>query len=136
MLYLPRPARLTYFAMISLHTLMVDYRMMSRITRKALSCGWRLRISWFVCFRLVRTAYVRTAAHPAGALQTYTKAVVTPGSRLNLVIGPNGTGKSSLVCAICLGLAGKPAILGRADRVEDFIRKGCDRAVVEITVSR
>jgi len=29
-------------------------------------------------------------------------------------MGPNGTGKSTIVCAICLGLAGKPKILGRA----------------------
>jgi hypothetical protein len=35
---------------------------------------------------------------------TYTSAVFYPGPRLNMIIGPNGTGKSTLVCAICLGL--------------------------------
>lgn len=29
---------------------------------------------------------------------------IKPGPRLNLVLGPNGTGKSSFVCAMCLGL--------------------------------
>lgn len=35
---------------------------------------------------------------------TYTSAEFFPGPSLNMVIGPNGTGKSTLVCAICLGL--------------------------------
>jgi hypothetical protein len=35
---------------------------------------------------------------------TYTAAEFFPGPNLNMVIGPNGTGKSTLVCAICLGL--------------------------------
>ena len=35
---------------------------------------------------------------------TYTAAEFHPGPSLNMVIGPNGTGKSTLVCAICLGL--------------------------------
>lgn len=35
---------------------------------------------------------------------TYTSAEFFPGPNLNMVIGPNGTGKSTLVCAICLGL--------------------------------
>lgn len=34
-----------------------------------------------------------------------------------MIVGANGTGKSSIVCAICLGLAGKTAVLGRGDKV-------------------
>ena len=68
-----------------------------------------------------------------GVPQTYKDAILEPGPRLNLVLGPNGkcmqcgqvlvclthcwynklftgddtgTGKSSFVCALCLGLAG------------------------------
>jgi len=41
---------------------------------------------------------------------TYSHLESKPGARLNLVIGPNGTGKSSLVCAIGLGLAGEPPV--------------------------
>src|SRR5271156_4254952 len=39
---------------------------------------------------------------------TYTSAEFFPGPNLNMVIGPNGTGKSTLVCAICLGLGWGP----------------------------
>jgi chromosome segregation ATPase len=55
---------------------------------------------------------------------TYNSCVVYPGARLNVVIGPNGTGKSTLVCALALGLGGPTSILGRAKDVADFIRHG------------
>lgn len=45
---------------------------------------------------------------------TYTGTVtITPGARLNLVLGPNGTGKSSLVCALCIGLGGSTKVSAR-----------------------
>ncbi|KAL7975754.1 hypothetical protein Chor_001244 [Crotalus horridus] len=47
---------------------------------------------------------------------TYDNCVVFPGPHLNMIVGANGTGKSSIVCAICLGLAGKPSFIGRADK--------------------
>lgn len=51
---------------------------------------------------------------------TYTEAEFKPGPSLNMVIGPNGTGKSTLVCAICLGL-GWGTQVGRCTfRVEDY----------------
>ncbi|AET38338.1 DNA repair ATPase SMC5 Ecym_2625 [Eremothecium cymbalariae DBVPG len=53
---------------------------------------------------------------------------------LNMIIGPNGSGKSSFVCAICLGLAGKPEYIGRAKKVEDFIKNGTEESVIELTV--
>lgn len=37
---------------------------------------------------------------------TYDKAELQPGPRFNLVLGPNGTGKSSIVCAIFIALGG------------------------------
>ncbi|CAG9462259.1 unnamed protein product [Pedinophyceae sp. YPF-701] len=54
--------------------------------------------------------------------------------RLNLIVGPNGTGKSSLVCAICVGLGGSPKLLNRADNVSEFIRRGAKTAIVRITL--
>ncbi|BDA44497.1 Structural maintenance of chromosomes protein 5 [Coccomyxa sp. Obi] len=66
---------------------------------------------------------------------TYDEAVFKPGPRLNLILAPNGTGKSSLTCALCLGLAGHPSILGRADNPRDFIQKGTNEAITEITLS-
>jgi structural maintenance of chromosomes protein 5 len=41
---------------------------------------------------------------------TYTDAEFFPGPRLNLILGPNGTGKSSIVCALCVGLAGSTKV--------------------------
>lgn len=43
---------------------------------------------------------------------TYAHVEFFPGPRLNMVIGPNGTGKSTLVCAICLGLGWGPQVSG------------------------
>ena len=39
---------------------------------------------------------------------TYDNADVYPGPRLNVVLGPNGTGKSALTHAICLACGGDP----------------------------
>uniref|UniRef100_A0A452V9L8 Structural maintenance of chromosomes protein 5 n=1 Tax=Ursus maritimus TaxID=29073 RepID=A0A452V9L8_URSMA len=61
---------------------------------------------------------------------------VSPGPHLNMIIGANGTGKSSIVCAICLGLAGKPAFMGRADKVGFFVKRGCSKGMVEIELFR
>ncbi|NWV22578.1 SMC5 protein, partial [Origma solitaria] len=63
---------------------------------------------------------------------TYNVYEVCPGPNLNVVLGANGTGKSSIVCAICLGLAGKPSFLGRADKVGLYVKQGCMKGKVEI----
>ncbi|RKP15209.1 P-loop containing nucleoside triphosphate hydrolase protein, partial [Piptocephalis cylindrospora] len=65
---------------------------------------------------------------------TYDHCVFRPGPRLNLVIGPNGTGKSTLMCGMILGLGGKPDILGRARDIADFIKHGHDSGWVEVTL--
>lgn len=49
-----------------------------------------------------------------------------------MVVGANGTGKSTIVCGICLGLGGKPNILGRASSVIEYIKHGRPTAVIEI----
>lgn len=67
---------------------------------------------------------------------TYDICEVSPGPHLNMIIGANGTGKSSIVCAICLGLAGKPAFMGRADKVGFFVKRGCTKGMVEIELYR
>ena len=54
------------------------------------------------------------------------------GSSLNVIIGPNGTGKSAIVCAICLGLAGTTSWLGRASSPADYIRYGTNRGIIEL----
>jgi structural maintenance of chromosomes protein 5 len=67
---------------------------------------------------------------------TYEEAEFHPGPNLNMVIGPNGTGKSSLVCAICLGLGYGPSHLGRAQKVGEFVKHGKDDATIEIELQR
>ncbi|KAL5004129.1 hypothetical protein ScPMuIL_017585 [Solemya velum] len=63
---------------------------------------------------------------------TYDSVEFHTGPFLNVVIGPNGTGKSTIVCAICLGLAGKTSWLGRASQASDFIKYGCNRGKIEL----
>jgi chromosome segregation ATPase len=48
---------------------------------------------------------------------------------------PPGTGKSSLVCALCLGLGGSTKLLGRADSIKDYVQRGCEEAWTELTLS-
>ena len=52
------------------------------------------------------------------------------GPNLNVIIGPNGSGKSTIVNGICLGLAGKTSVLGRASSITDFIKVGEESAEV------
>ena len=51
------------------------------------------------------------------------------------MVGPNGTGKSTILCAICLGLGGQPPLLGRADDARLFIKHEKEQAVIEITLA-
>ncbi|KAB8295011.1 hypothetical protein EYC80_006958 [Monilinia laxa] len=67
---------------------------------------------------------------------TYESAEFFPGSNLNMVIGPNGTGKSSLVCALCLGLGSSPKNLGRADKVGEFVKHGSKDGFIEIELQK
>ena len=49
---------------------------------------------------------------------SYTDAeIVDPGPQLNCIIGPNGTGKSSIVCALCVGLGGPLKITERGEKI-------------------
>ncbi|KAH9499281.1 Structural maintenance of chromosomes protein 5 [Bulinus truncatus] len=64
--------------------------------------------------------------------RTYDSVEFKTGPYLNILIGPNGTGKSAIVCAICLGLAGKTNWLGRASDPKDFIKYGAEKAKIEI----
>ncbi|KUJ23509.1 P-loop containing nucleoside triphosphate hydrolase protein [Mollisia scopiformis] len=67
---------------------------------------------------------------------TYESAEFFPGPNLNMVIGPNGTGKSSLVCAICLGLGWGPQHLGRASQIGEFVKHGLSEAYIEIELQK
>ena len=85
-----------------------------------------------------------STGHQAGAIVrvkltnfvTYTSAEFRPGPSLNMVIGPNGTGKSTLVCAICLGLGWPTHHLGRAKDAAEFVKHGAREATIEIELQR
>ncbi|PWN39895.1 P-loop containing nucleoside triphosphate hydrolase protein [Ceraceosorus guamensis] len=63
---------------------------------------------------------------------TYDAVEFYPGPHLNMIIGPNGTGKSTVVCAIALGLGWKPAVLGRARDVAAYVKQGYENGTIEI----
>ncbi|KAF8165900.1 P-loop containing nucleoside triphosphate hydrolase protein [Crassisporium funariophilum] len=63
---------------------------------------------------------------------TYDYVQFRPGPYLNMILGPNGTGKSSIACAIALGLNFPPAILGRATDLNSFVKNGFDTGYIEI----
>ncbi|CUM65469.1 uncharacterized protein PRCAT00003110001 [Priceomyces carsonii] len=64
---------------------------------------------------------------------TYTFAEFNLSPSLNMIIGPNGTGKSTLVAAICIGLGGKIELIKRKN-IKSMIKTGQTRSVVEITL--
>ncbi|KAL5118182.1 Structural maintenance of chromosomes protein 5 [Pleosporales sp. CAS-2024a] len=66
---------------------------------------------------------------------TYTAAEFHLGPSLNMIIGPNGTGKSTLVCAICLGLGWSSEHLGRAKELGHFVKNGSEEALIEIELA-
>ncbi|KAF1797179.1 hypothetical protein FB192DRAFT_1031474 [Mucor lusitanicus] len=67
---------------------------------------------------------------------TYDYCEISPGPHMNMIIGPNGTGKSTIVCAIALGLGGTPALLGRARDINEFVKTGEDEATIMIELKK
>nr|WJN25114.1 structural maintenance of chromosome protein [Sporisorium sorghi] len=63
---------------------------------------------------------------------TYDSVEFRVGPYLNLICGPNGTGKSSIACAIALGLGGHPSLLGRASHLGSFVKRGETDGWIEI----
>eukprot|EP00924_Labyrinthula_sp_SR-Ha-C_P002282 maker-scaffold_19-snap-gene-6.3-mRNA-1 protein AED:0.03 eAED:0.03 QI:0/1/0.5/1/1/1/4/0/1092 len=65
---------------------------------------------------------------------TYDAAEFNPDPGLNLILGCNGAGKSSLVCAIALGLGASPRDLGRSTHTSAFVKHGKKFAKVKISL--
>ncbi|KAI1294565.1 Structural maintenance of chromosomes protein 5 [Mortierella claussenii] len=65
---------------------------------------------------------------------TYESCSFTPGPNLNMIIGPNGTGKSTIVCALALGLGWNTSLLGRAKDISEFVKHGSDKGWIEIVL--
>ncbi|KAI8374537.1 uncharacterized protein BYT42DRAFT_576698 [Radiomyces spectabilis] len=67
---------------------------------------------------------------------TYDYCEFHPGPQLNMIIGPNGTGKSTIVCAIALGLGGSTSLLGRAKNIAEFVKTGENEAMIRIELKK
>jgi structural maintenance of chromosomes protein 5 len=64
-----------------------------------------------------KTIFFETSFVPGSIVRIQLRNFVTydwvefrPGPYLNMILGPNGTGKSSIACAICLGLNWPPSV--------------------------
>lgn len=64
---------------------------------------------------------------------TYSYGEFNLSPTLNMIIGPNGTGKSTLVSAICLGLAGRIDLIKRKS-MKSMIKTGQTECTIEITL--
>ncbi|OSX59547.1 hypothetical protein POSPLADRAFT_1048859 [Postia placenta MAD-698-R-SB12] len=68
---------------------------------------------------------------------TYDYVEFRPGPYLNMIFGPNGTGKSTIACAICLGLDFPPSIGTDNGHIEIELKspKGKPNLVIKRTLS-
>ncbi|VDM59309.1 unnamed protein product [Angiostrongylus costaricensis] len=66
---------------------------------------------------------------------TYDNVECKPGPNLNVFIGPNGAGKSTVICGICLAVGGNPNVLGRSERIGDYIKHKRDEGFVELSIA-
>lgn len=67
---------------------------------------------------------------------THSEVTVYPGQQLNILIGPNGTGKSAIVAAIILGMGGSTKILSEHNKLSDYVKNGKDRATIRLVLFR
>ncbi|CAN8071545.1 unnamed protein product [Agarophyton chilense] len=65
---------------------------------------------------------------------TFSDTTILPGPRMNLIIGPNGTGKSSVANAVCIVFGGHPRLLGRSTDLGGFVKHGTQQACITALV--
>ncbi|CAI2331625.1 unnamed protein product [Caenorhabditis sp. 36 PRJEB53466] len=66
---------------------------------------------------------------------TYEHTSFVPTASLNMILGHNGSGKSSIICGICLACGGSPKSLGRSEKIQEYVRHGCQEGYVEIAIA-
>ncbi|KAH8370365.1 hypothetical protein KR093_003157, partial [Drosophila rubida] len=66
---------------------------------------------------------------------SYNEITYYPKEYLNVLTGPNGTGKSTIVSAIILGLGGDPQLLDRSSSIADYIKSNKNSAIITITIN-
>ncbi|XP_035898995.1 structural maintenance of chromosomes protein 5 [Anopheles stephensi] len=67
---------------------------------------------------------------------TYDSVVLYPDEYLNIILGPNGTGKSAIVAGIVLGMGGNCKLLSRCDNIDSYIKNGKESATIRISIYR
>ncbi|GLH00532.1 Structural maintenance of chromosomes protein 6 [Gryllus bimaculatus] len=60
---------------------------------------------------------------------------VTLNSKINFIVGRNGSGKSAILAAVVIALGCKASITNRASSLKDFIKNGANSALVQVTLS-
>ncbi|XP_050080104.1 structural maintenance of chromosomes protein 5 [Anopheles maculipalpis] len=65
---------------------------------------------------------------------TYDSVVLYPDDYLNIILGPNGTGKSAIVAGIVLGMGGNCKLLSRCDNIDSYIKNGKESATIRISI--
>jgi hypothetical protein len=63
---------------------------------------------------------------------THAFVELRPSSAVNFVLGANGSGKSSLVCALCLGLGGDVRDMERGKELKAYIMTGKTEATIKV----
>lgn len=65
---------------------------------------------------------------------TYTFATMYPDENLNIVIGPNGTGKSSIVAGMVIGMGGSTKVLSALNRLADYVKNGKEMSQITVVL--
>ena len=65
----------------------------------------------------------------------YSNTLFKPCKGLNVVIGSNGSGKSSLLLAIIIGVGGQLGDIGRQKNLTDFIKENENSAEITIALA-
>lgn len=81
----------------------------------------------FISSSYVPGSIVRVQLHN---FLTYDHVEFRPGPHLNMIIGPNGTGKSSIACAIALGLNWPPSVRCSESLSFQWLTSGRQRSLV------
>lgn len=84
-----------------------------------------------MCISVVRGGFI---TYLLSISRTYEVINFVPKEYLNVILGPNGTGKSTLVSAILIGMGGDFEKIGRATHLKDYIKHGQESASIEITL--
>ncbi|XP_071651384.1 structural maintenance of chromosomes protein 6 [Temnothorax longispinosus] len=59
---------------------------------------------------------------------------ITLNENVNFIVGRNGSGKSAILTALTVGLGARANVTSRGTSVKEFIKKGRNSAIVEITL--